>query len=227
MPDQAPCDSRQTPRFRCSLDIVCRLRLRVNAADLTAVRVRNLSTMGVCLVLDRALEPRSTVHLELTHRWKKTVCYIAFRVVYTIRRCDGTFLVGGAFARSMSASEAGELLAHPIDQLETEEVGEAIVAKFPAYSRLNDEVIQSVDGQLKVIAAEWGNRPVILDFGRVTGLNSSMLRQLVTFNQQVAHACGRLALCSVAPEVNEVLYRTRLSSLLRVYRTEREALQAS
>jgi anti-sigma B factor antagonist len=149
------------------------------------------------------------------------------RVVYTIRRRDGTFLVGGAFARPLSTREAAGLLPHQPEELETEQVGDALVAKFPAYSRLDQAMIETVDGQLAALAEEWGARPVIVNLERVAGLNSSMLRQLVTFNQRVNRAGGRLALCAVAPEVTQVLDKIRLTELLPIYPTEQEALLAS
>lgn len=220
-------EARRAPRFRCSLDITCEIRAAAGMPSATPARIRNLSPMGVCLVVDTPIDPRSMIHLELRHRWREVVCGIEMRVVYTIRRCNGTFLVGGAFARPLDPEEADRLLPRPMEELETEEVGDAIVAKFPAYSRLDDAAIQTVDEQLSTIAEEWGDRPVILNLCRVAGLNSSMIRQIAAFNRRVTGAGGRLSLCAVTPEVQEVLSKTHISSVLRIFPTEREALQAS
>ncbi len=224
---QTQTDKRQSRRFRCNLDIVCKLRSEPSSADLAVARIRNLSATGVCLVLDRPFEPRSFIHLELAHRWRHTVCHNSVRVVYVIRRCNGMYLVGGAFERPLTSEEAAELLPRNCEELETEQVGDAIVAKFPEYSRLNERAIQTVDEQLDAIAQEWGDRPVILDLQRVAGLNSSMIRQLVTFNRRLAQSGGRLALCSATPDVSNLLNKTRLNTVLSVYSTEKDALEAS
>jgi anti-anti-sigma factor len=219
-------ERRQTGRFRCSLDIDCQVRNDPADSEAWPARVRNLSPLGVCLVLDRRIDPRSVVHLHLAHRWRQFECHVRLRVVYTIQRCDGSYLVGGVFARPLSPEENEGLLPDPSQGLKTEQVGDAIIAKFPAYSRLDDEVIQAVDEQLAALAAQWGDRPFILDFGRIGGLNSSMLGHLVTFNQRVTRAGGRLALCAVTPEVGDLLDKINLTTLFRIYPTEQDALRA-
>jgi anti-sigma B factor antagonist len=112
-------------------------------------------------------------------------------------------------------------------EIETEEVGGAIVARFPNYSRLNDQMIRTVDEQLDEIALRSGTRPVVLSLCHVAGINSSMLRQIVTFNRRLAQAGGRLALCAVAPDVGDVLAKARVNSLVNIYPNEREALHST
>jgi anti-anti-sigma factor len=192
-----------------------------------SAKIRNLSPMGVCLVLDRTFEPRSTLSLEMTHRWRHFSCQMPMRVVYSIRRSNGTHLVGGAFAHPLSPEEADQLLPHPTRELATEQVDDAIVAYLPAYSRLNEDAIETVDDQLAALAEESGDQSVILNLGQISGLNSAMLRQLVTLSQRFVQRGKRLALCSVAPHVSEVLDKAHLTPLFRVYPTEEAALRAS
>jgi anti-sigma B factor antagonist len=225
-PPAPETERRRRTRFRCRIDVECRARTGPGAGDACPAKVRNLSALGACVVLDRRWPARSLMRLSLTHRWRQYHCEPVLRVVYTIGRDDGTYLVGGAFTRPLSAEESAGLLPGPSQGIEAEEVGEAIVAKFPPYSRLDEEAVQGVDEQLGTLADNWGDRPFVLDLRRVAGLNGSMLSQLVRFNQRVSRAGGRLALCGVAPQVGAVLDRVRLARYFRIYATEQEALQA-
>jgi anti-anti-sigma regulatory factor len=48
----------------------------------------------------------------------------------------------------------------------------------------------------------------------------------MSFHQRLARQGGRMALCSVAAPVGEVLEKTNLDSVLRIFPNEHEALQA-
>jgi anti-anti-sigma factor len=59
----------------------------------------------------------------------------------------------------------------------------------------------------------------------VQGMTSLMVAQLVRFQQDFEAAGGRLALCSLCPEVGRMLEWTRLDEVFHIYPTEREAVQ--
>lgn len=72
--------------------------------------VRNISSGGITVYLDRWLEPETIVMLELINRGMMFSCRLPLRVVYMLERPSGDWILGGAFARKLSEDEMHALL---------------------------------------------------------------------------------------------------------------------
>lgn len=83
---------------------------------------------------------------------------------------------------------------------------------------VSDELCRLVEGE--------GCLRLILNFGNVQSLTSLMLGRLITLNKKVQAAGGRLAVCNLSPDLQEVFEITKLSEYLDLYASERDALQS-
>src|SRR5207244_60367 len=71
-----------------------------------------------------------------------------------------------------------------------------------------------------------GRKQIVLDFSDADFLPSTGLGKLVMLNRKLQAVQGRLALCHLAPLVQESLEHTRLTPLFNIYGTEAEALES-
>ena len=111
------------------------------------------------------------------------------------------------------------------DWLEIEQIGQAIVATFTAPHLLEEEKIHAIGRQLHRLSQEAGHESIVLNFSPVERLSSEMFGKLLTFNRQVQARGGRLALCSLRPELYQMFRLLRLSPVFTIYADQQEALQ--
>ena len=107
-----------------------------------------------------------------------------------------------------------------------EQAGDVIVVRFARTSILEDEVIAGVREQLFDLVDNQGRRLFVINFGKVTGLASRMLGQLVALHKKLDAVGGRLVLCEVSPFLYEFFETARLPGLLCLRGGEPEALAA-
>jgi anti-sigma B factor antagonist len=74
----------------------------------------------------------------------------------------------------------------------------------------NDAVAEDLRDELLALYLQVGAVNVILDFQAVTYLSSAGFRPLLSLNRHVRERGGRLVLCNMRPEVEEVFVVTRL-----------------
>jgi anti-anti-sigma factor len=189
-------------------------------------KVRNLSLTGGSVVVSDRLEPGTTVELRLAHAKRPVGLLMELRIVYAVRRADGSYIVGGVFQRPLTAGEVQRLLPSRLRGLEIEPAGDAIIAKYLYYSLLDDETSRLIDEQLTGLVEMLGKRSFILNCSQVEGLTSAMATQLISFNKKVAGAGGRLALCAVPADIHALLTQMHLDRAMPIYATEQVALQA-
>jgi anti-sigma B factor antagonist len=111
-------------------------------------------------------------------------------------------------------------------RLEVEDIGDVTVVKFTDRKILDEQNIQIIGEQLFSLVDESGRRKLLLNFGNVEYLSSAALGKLVTLNKKVSQAQGRLALCSIDPQIYEVFKITKLNQLFHIYDEEQAALQS-
>jgi anti-anti-sigma factor len=107
-----------------------------------------------------------------------------------------------------------------------EQVGAVTVVRFAQRSILEDELIAQIREHLFDLVDREGRRLFVLNFGRVTGLASRMLGQLVALHQKLQEVGGRVVLCEVSPFLSEFFDTAQLPGLLSIRGGEAEALQA-
>jgi anti-sigma B factor antagonist len=98
------------------------------------------------------------------------------------------------------------------------------VARITAAELWSDHQVGALTAELMHLADDLGTPKLVLDFADVTGMGSRMIGQLVALHKQVKAAGGRLALCSVRPEVAEVIEMCKLTPLFAPYPDESAAV---
>jgi PilZ domain len=88
-------------RFPCNPDTACRLSIG-SARDPELVRVRNLSGIGISLVLSRPIPPGTVVTVDLWNPSRHVDCQVPARVVSLEPDSAGHFIMEGAFSRELS-----------------------------------------------------------------------------------------------------------------------------
>jgi anti-sigma B factor antagonist len=110
-------------------------------------------------------------------------------------------------------------------RLDIEEVGEVTVARFIDKKILDETNIQIIGNQLFGLVEEDGRKKIVLDFSNVEYLSSAALGKLITMDQKVRAAHGKLRLCCIRPEIYEVFTITRLNKLFSIHDTQEQALE--
>jgi anti-anti-sigma factor len=110
--------------------------------------------------------------------------------------------------------------------LEVEQIGDITIGKFTHPRLLDEDSVRLVGKELSSLVEELGLRHIILNFGPVKRMSSTMLRKLMAFREQVARAGGRLAVCSLHADLHRAFQSTQLDKVLSIYRDEQEALQS-
>lgn len=100
------------------------------------------------------------------------------------------------------------------------------IANFADSEILNEEVIGEVDEQLQDLIGGLGQADVLLNFGQVRLMSSTMLAVLLKFARRVTTAQGRLKLCCIAPDLAQVFKITRFDRIFEIYDEESKALDS-
>jgi anti-anti-sigma factor len=109
---------------------------------------------------------------------------------------------------------------------EVEQLGPVTVGKFTISSILDDEATRRLGEELSALAEFPGSRQLVLNFTGVKRLTSTMLAKLITVHKKVKAGGGRLALCSIHPEVYAVFEMMELTKVFDIYPNEQEALES-
>ncbi len=109
--------------------------------------------------------------------------------------------------------------------LEMEQIGEATVAKFTTRHIVDEEKVGVIGKQLLRLGEQAGHRSIVLNFSAVERISTEMLGKLVALQKKVQDRGGRLALCQVNPNLQEIFKLFKLPRLLTIYDDEQEALQ--
>jgi anti-anti-sigma factor len=90
---------------------------------------------------------------------------------------------------------------------------------------LQSEVeIEKVSGELNALVDEQTPGKVLLNFGGVRFVSSSMLAQVVRLHNKMTKAKRRLRVCGLTPAVRDVVRTSQLDKVLDVHDDENSAL---
>jgi anti-sigma B factor antagonist len=100
------------------------------------------------------------------------------------------------------------------------------VARFADAEILTEGVIEEVSDQLRDLVDGRGAADILLNFGEVRLMSSTMLAVLFRFSRRVADARGRLKLCCIAPDLMQAFKITRFDRIFEIHDEESSALDA-
>jgi anti-sigma B factor antagonist len=109
-------------------------------------------------------------------------------------------------------------------RLDIEEAGDVTIARFVDKKILDENNIQVIGNQLYGLVEEDGRRKIVLDFTNVEYLSSAALGKLITLNNKVKSAKGKLRLCGIRPDIYEVFAITKLNTVFDIRDDRDQAL---
>jgi anti-sigma B factor antagonist len=111
-------------------------------------------------------------------------------------------------------------------RLEVEDIGDVTVVNFIDKKILDEQNIQIIGEQLFNLVDELSRRKLLLNFGNVEYLSSSALGKFIALDKKIKLLGGRLILCNIAPQIQEVFEITKLDRVFNIHKEEQAALQA-
>lgn len=104
------------------------------------------------------------------------------------------------------------------------EEGEVVVGEFSVPRLSDDQNVEQLGQDLFALVDQFDKRKVVLSLANVEYLTSSVLGKLITLHRKMHRHKGRLVLCDLQPEVNEVMRVSRLHDYFRVSGSLTDAL---
>jgi anti-sigma B factor antagonist len=109
-------------------------------------------------------------------------------------------------------------------RVEVSEIGDVTVVRFVDRKILDTANIQELGDELSSLVESDNRKSLLLNFSRVEFLSSAALNKLILLDRAVKKQGGRLKLCSLRPEIQEVFVITRLNQIFDIYDEESDAL---
>ncbi|MBC8351495.1 MAG: STAS domain-containing protein [Planctomycetes bacterium] len=109
-------------------------------------------------------------------------------------------------------------------RLDVSEVGEVSVVRFVDRRILDASNIEELGDELFGLVENDGKKNLLLNFTGVEFLSSAALNKLIILDKKVKSNGGKLALCDLRQEINEVFAITRLDQLFTISDSEQSAL---
>jgi anti-sigma B factor antagonist len=100
--------------------------------------------------------------------------------------------------------------------LRIEEEGDVTVAKFVTQAIMDERVIRIIGQALYREVEQLGHDQLVLDFSDVRHFSSALLAVLIELNKRIKVTKGRLVLCGLRPELQEVFVVTKLNGTLKI-----------
>jgi anti-sigma B factor antagonist len=110
--------------------------------------------------------------------------------------------------------------------LERQDYGDVTVLRMKVQALTDDEKSESLFAQAYAVVDQDGRSRLVLNLDGVGYLNSAALGKLIRLMQKSRQAGGRLALCKVARNLEELFRVTRLSDILLAYSDELDAVRS-
>jgi anti-sigma B factor antagonist len=109
-------------------------------------------------------------------------------------------------------------------RIEVEEVDDVSIVEFVDKRILDEQNIQLIGDQLFELVDDLGKKKLLLNFANVEYLSSAALGKLMTLNKKVKAAGGELRLANIKAEIKEVFSITKLDKMLKIFDSEKTAL---
>lgn len=100
------------------------------------------------------------------------------------------------------------------------------VVVFQTQSLMSGMDLQRIEQALYQLVDNGANK-LLLDFSSVEYLSSQAIGIVVALRSKTAKAAGKLALCGVGPQLQQLLKITALDRILPIYKTRKDALAAT
>jgi anti-sigma B factor antagonist len=112
----------------------------------------------------------------------------------------------------------------PKQRLRVEQIADVTVVYFLDKRILDEPTIQVIAEQLFSLVDQDGRRKVLLNFSNVEYLSSAALGKLINLHNNLDAGQGKLAMCSVFPQILEVLAVTKFDKIFKIFPDEEAAM---
>jgi anti-sigma B factor antagonist len=112
----------------------------------------------------------------------------------------------------------------PKQRLRVEQIADVTVVYFLDKRILDEPTIQVIAEQLFSLVDQDGRRKLLLNFSDVEYLSSAALGKLINLQNKLDAGQGKLAMCSVFPQILEVLAVTKFDKIFKIFPDEEAAM---
>jgi anti-sigma B factor antagonist len=112
----------------------------------------------------------------------------------------------------------------PKQRLRVEQIADVTVVYFLDKRILDEPTIQVIAEQLFSLVDQDGRRKLLLNFSDVEYLSSAALGKLINLQNKLDAGQGKLAMCSVFPQILEVLAVTKFDKVFKIFPDENAAM---
>jgi anti-anti-sigma factor len=102
--------------------------------------------------------------------------------------------------------------------------GKVIVVRFGDHQMLDELTVKKISEELYDIADRADCKHLVLDFSGVLGFSTLMLGKLLVLRKKMLSKEGRLVLCDLGPEVEDVIVAMKLDTIFEIMPSEADAL---
>jgi anti-sigma B factor antagonist len=112
----------------------------------------------------------------------------------------------------------------PKQRLRVEQIADVTVVYFLDKRILDEPTIEVIAEQLFSLVDQDGRRKLLLNFSDVEYLSSAALGKLINLQNKLDAGQGKLAMCSVFPQILEVLAVTKFDKIFKIFPDEESAI---
>ena len=110
------------------------------------------------------------------------------------------------------------------NRVRVDQKGDVAVVRFADKRIWEDPTIEEIGEQLIGLVERGQQKKLLLNFTDVEFVSSAAVAMLITLHKKVQAASAKMKLCSVRPEILEVLKVTQLHRLFEIHGAEQEAV---
>jgi anti-sigma B factor antagonist len=111
-------------------------------------------------------------------------------------------------------------------QLGVSKKGDVLVVRFGEHRILDEAVVNRIGNELYDVADRADCHHLLLNFASVAGLSTLMVGKLLMLQRKMESKGGKLKLCDLGPELQEIVTSTKLDQILDTWDSEQDALGA-
>jgi anti-anti-sigma factor len=109
--------------------------------------------------------------------------------------------------------------------LQIDQLGEVTLVRFNNALLMETEETEDIGKQLNELLQE-GKRKFVMDFRNVERVSSGLVAKLISLHKRVETQGGRVVLCHIVPQIQDVFTMLRLPQFLNIYERDVDALQS-
>jgi len=104
--------------------------------------------------------------------------------------------------------------------------GDVLVVRFGEHRILDEPTVRKLGEELYGVAERADCHNLLLNFSSVVGLSSLMIGKLLMLQRTMESKGGKLKLCELGAELQEVVSSTKLDQVFDIWEGEQDALKA-